>query len=128
VLRRLADYNPYDATVLNTLAWRLRLTDPVQALRYAERAVELAPKSARAAYTYADVLARNQQKELALRTIDHAIENHSSNPVLKLRRAEIYRLVDEPELAEKELRTLIASDAPQEIKDGASALLQEWGN
>jgi putative PEP-CTERM system TPR-repeat lipoprotein len=127
VLERLVAEHPDDIRVLNNLAWYTRLSNPGKSLAYAERAYKLAPESPRVLDTYAEALARNGQKDSALRFIDLAIDYAGSNAALKLRRAVILDVLGDREGAIAEVKTLISGGMPNHLDERARALLRGWG-
>ena len=126
-LKQIIAAAPNDVLALNNLAWAMRITDPAQALDYAARANKLAPDAVTVLDTYAEVLARNGQKDKALWAIDRAIEKSNGSPALKFRRAQINDLVGNRTAAVEELKALVKGDAPKAVKDAAEALLAKWG-
>ncbi len=89
VYERILEIDPRNGVALNNLAWYLRESDPAKALKYAERALTLAPKAAPLLDTYAMVLLANGEPEKALRQIQRAVEAAPKAPALQVHQARI---------------------------------------
>jgi putative PEP-CTERM system TPR-repeat lipoprotein len=127
MLQRILVEDPDNVVVLNDLAWHVRDADPAAALVHATRAYGLAPESVSILDTYADVLARNQQKELAIEIMERALRLDGNNATLKLRYAQVLELVGERARAVEEAEKIAGGrDVPKAIQDRAAALLDRW--
>lgn len=125
-LEQVVTEDPANIAALNNLAWYLREQQPQKALGYAKKAYQLAPASGLVLDTYAEVLARNGEGDLALRAIDRAIAAAQDKSGLRLRRAEILFLLGERERAVKEAQEVAAGGEGQ-ASSKARALLKSWG-
>lgn len=68
-----------NVAALNYLAWTLREEQPEKALRYAEKARDLAPDSAQVLDTLAMVQLQNRQLKRASRSIERAVQKSPNN-------------------------------------------------
>ena len=123
---RILEKEPDSVPALNNLAWHLRKTVPKKSLVYAKQAYELAPDSLAVVDTYAEVLARNGNVDLALLLIDGQIRKIPGQSVLALRRAEILHFAGEQARALEELEALLLSTASEDIKAEARTLIAKW--
>lgn|GEM_PF-7124821 len=126
ILSEAVQRSPGDAETLNNLAWVLRRDDPGRALKYAQMAYQLQSTSVVVLDTYAEVLARNNQPELAKQMIDSALHNSGRSPGMALRRAEILHLVGEREAANSALNEVLASTSSKAIRDQVDAISAQW--
>ena len=80
-------YSPDDFVLLNNLAWHLRESSPARALRYSDKAVQLAPDVPSVIDTRAMVLLANGELDRAIRASDRLIDRSPSDPVYNYHRA-----------------------------------------
>lgn len=78
--KKVLKYSENNLVALNNFAWYRRKSDPKQALKYAEKAYALAPKSAPLMDTLGIVLLHNGDTDTALRMIERALDVHPDNP------------------------------------------------
>lgn len=81
--REVLSIQPGNVLALNNLAWTLRDVDPEQAVALAQRANELAPDNAAILDTYGWVLHLAGQHQLALDTLNKALELDPGNPEIE---------------------------------------------
>lgn len=96
-----------NADALNVLAWDLRHADTAEALQYARRASELAPRSAKALHTLAlvEYIAENYRR--AARAAERALDEDPNNLSLKYHSAMIDAARGEKTLAASKLRAVL---------------------
>lgn len=78
IYEKILEISPNNALALNNVAWLSLDSDPQKALRYAEKAYDIAAKSTRVIDTYSMALLKNGEPERALRLLEKALE---SNPL-----------------------------------------------
>ena len=110
---------------LNNLAWSLRDEQPDKALEYAERAAELAPNSSRVRDTFAVVLLKNGEIDLAKRNIEKALAIKPKNPSFLYHSAMIDVAAGDKALAIKTLQALLVEGNDFAEKAEAQKLLSE---
>lgn len=79
--------SPRNWISLNNLAWYLRESDPKRALRYAEKAYEVANESPEVIDTYVTLLTLNGDFMLAERRIEEAVQKFPGNKAILLKKA-----------------------------------------
>lgn len=81
--------NPEYVPALNNLAWIIRDSQPDAALKFAEKAAELAPNSASVLDTYGWILHLNGQSQKAASILDKALEIEPENTEIQNHRSQI---------------------------------------
>ena len=93
---------------------------------HSDKALELAPNSAVVLETRAVVLAQDGQPTAALDAIDDALRISNGAPLVMLRRAEILYLNGDRDSAIVELKELLNSDVPEDVRQRANTFLSLW--
>lgn len=114
---RLSTQRPNDPMVLNNLAWVLVSRGKPGALGYAERAAELAPRSASVLDTLALAQAADKQFPKAIATQRKAIEIAPGDMTLRLNLARIALQAGDKTLAKGELDRLAAAGLKPPLSD-----------
>jgi predicted Zn-dependent protease len=122
---KLLSLAPDNLVALNNLAWYLRDRDPKKALEYAEKAHELAPKSAAILDTYALALLANGDTAKALRQIERAVQAEPDNPSLQLHHAQILAAAGQKEQAVSTLKSLLQERKTFPEREEAETLLEK---
>jgi putative PEP-CTERM system TPR-repeat lipoprotein len=115
--------NPRNVVALNNLAWIMRDSDPQQALEYARAAADVAPENAAVLDTLAIVELKNGNTEMAMRSIERALDKAPGQPSLMFHRAQIEQAAGQPDKALATLTTLLATKTEFPERDEARALL-----
>ncbi|MBK1722328.1 XrtA/PEP-CTERM system TPR-repeat protein PrsT [Thiocystis violacea] len=115
---------PDNSIALNNLAWLLQEREPVQALEYARRAHELAPKSADIADTLAVLLMRNGDLREAGRMSDLALAADAENGSMLFHKAQILEKGGKRAQAERVLETALKVGGTFEERAEAEAMLK----
>jgi putative PEP-CTERM system TPR-repeat lipoprotein len=123
--QRVLEKDEQNVTALNGLAWHLRESQPAKALRYAERAAELAPDSVLVMDTLAVVLLNNGQVEHAKRTIERVYQKEPNAPTVRYHRAMIDAAAGEKAAAIRALQALLNDGGNFSEKAEAQQLLAE---
>jgi putative PEP-CTERM system TPR-repeat lipoprotein len=123
--KAVLEHDTDNVVALNNLAWLLREVDPVQALGYAQSAVEIQPESSSVLDTLAVLQLENNEPEKARRSIELALSKNSSDPGSRYHSAMIYVAVGDSDGAIKTLKALLeeGQDFPQ--RGEAQKLLDE---
>jgi putative PEP-CTERM system TPR-repeat lipoprotein len=124
-LRRIVAADPNNVYALNNLAWYLRQSSTLEARRFAERLIELAPNEPTIVDTYAAVLAEARDYPTALRALDRAIDRGRDVEALRLRRAETLHQSGDTAAAIQELERVLNSAPPPAVKARAEKMLAE---
>ena len=124
-LRRIESLDSKNVYALNNLAWYLRKSTPVEARRYAERAVEVAPDQSTIVDTYAAVLSEQREYSMALRVLQQAIDRGEDVAALRLRRVDVLRSKGDRDEAINELEGLLAGAPPPNLRERAEKELAE---
>lgn len=118
--------DPKNYVAHSDLAWYLASKDRRAALMHSDKALELAPNSAVVLETRAVVLAQDGQPTAALDAIDDALRISNGAPLVMLRRAEILYLNGDRDSAIVELKELLNSDVPEDVRQRANTFLSLW--
>jgi Tfp pilus assembly protein PilF len=110
---------------LNGLAWHLRNRQPAKALKYAERAAKLAPKSALVMDTLAVVQLKNGQVQRAKRSIARVYQKKPNEPAVRYHRAMIDAAAGDKSAAIEALESLLGEGSEFAEKAEAQQLLAE---
>ncbi len=123
-LKRILQQNPAQIDALNDLAWMLRKKDPDKALKYAEKAMEIAPRAGMIADTLAMVLLERGERGRAMAVMKPVAEKYNL-PSVQYHWARIlaanHRKQDAAEVLEKLLKT--PASFPE--RDEAQRLLEK---
>jgi len=94
---------PENAAALNNAAWLLNRAKLPDALKYAQKAVQLAPKEPAFMDTLAEIYVANGQTAKALEIQKAAVAGEPGNPEHRLHLARIYLAVGDKQMARQEL-------------------------
>jgi putative PEP-CTERM system TPR-repeat lipoprotein len=124
---RVIEQAPDHVIALNNLAWLLRKEDPAKAVKYGERALELAPAMPAVMDTLGTLLLDQGQTERALRLFQQASEKAPEHLEIRYHLAQALAQSGDKEQARKILKEVLAVQKPFTEKQGAEALLQSLG-
>jgi putative PEP-CTERM system TPR-repeat lipoprotein len=110
-LQKILEAQPDNMLALNDLAWMLRKENPAQALEYAEKAVNQAPKSPAFLDTLAMILLEKSQPDRALSLMQQAYSYARTNPEIRYHLALAYAKNGRSEDARKVLTELLSDKA-----------------
>ncbi len=113
VLKRILTIDPGNSPAMNNLAWELRDSNTQQALDYARKAHQIEPNSLDILDTLTEVLTHNRSYDEAIRYASKAIDISDNPAPILLRRAEIYVLAGNLDLASMDLQAIVTSDLPE---------------
>jgi putative PEP-CTERM system TPR-repeat lipoprotein len=119
--------DPEDVLALNDLAWELRAEQPARAIKYAERAVALAPDVPQVLDTLAAILLEQGQANKALKMLDQAQQRWPESPLIRYRLAVAQDQQGDPAAAVKTLQELLGGKAQFAERKDAEALLAKLG-
>ncbi|MDZ7829203.1 MAG: tetratricopeptide repeat protein [Halofilum sp. (in: g-proteobacteria)] len=123
--RSALEADPESATAMNNIAWLLRERDPDEALRLAERAVELQPASAAVRDTLGMVLLARGEPEAAVESFRAGLARASDSPDLNHHLARALVAAGRQDEAREPLRRALESGASFAGRAEAEALLEE---
>lgn len=123
--RKILDLEQDNLNALKNLAWLQRRSDPKQALKYAERAMEIRPESATLTDLLAMVLLTNGEADKARRYSARALERKPGDPTLKYHNAMILAASGDTSLAADQLTSLLAEDVNFSERADAVMLLAQ---
>lgn len=112
-----------NVVALNNAAWLLNEVDSERALRYASRAVELAPDSAPVFDTLGWVQLRNGRADEALPNLEKAAQISPHEPEIRYHLAVAQSMTGNHRAAREMLQTLLVEERPFSSRDAAKALL-----
>jgi putative PEP-CTERM system TPR-repeat lipoprotein len=125
---KVIEQAPNNVLALNNLAWLLRQENPAEAVKYAERALAVAPDSATVKDTLGMILLDQGQTGRALGLLKEAAAKASDNLSTQYHLALALTRSGDKEQARKILKALSAEQKPFSEKPEAEALLQSLGN
>lgn len=113
-----------NSTILNNLAWAYnQQNNPKKALKTAEKAYNLAPKSSAVADTYGYILLKNGNKPESLKVLKQASSLNPLSPEIQLHLAEAY-IANQQTLPAKDILEQLVSKESTE-KEKATQLLEK---
>lgn len=116
--------DPDNVVALNEIAWKLKDTAPGQALKYASRAYQLAPESVSILDTLAYVQLKNNQIDLAERSIERALSKAPNNPSVRYHSAMIAEGSGDINEATRILSGLLRDETQFPERDEAERMLR----
>ncbi|MET0106709.1 MAG: XrtA/PEP-CTERM system TPR-repeat protein PrsT [Sedimenticola sp.] len=125
VYRAVLNNDANNLTALNNLAWKLRDSNPGEALEYAEKANSIEPESGPILDTLALLLLKNGEIEKASRTIKRALEKTPDSPTLQYHSALIDVQAGREATARNTLQKLVGNAVVFPEKEDAKKLLGE---
>lgn len=125
-LRQIVAIDSNNLYALNNLAWYLRQSSTLEAKRFAEQALTLAPNEPTVVDTYAAVLAEARDYTAALRALDQAIDRGRDVEALRLRRAETLHQSGDQAAAVDELNRVLNANPSAAVKARAEKLLADY--
>ncbi len=114
-----------NVVALNNQAWHLRRTDPEEALSFARRAAELAPRAPAVLDTLAVVEYVNKEFAQAKRSIERALLGAPEDPSMRFHSAMIDVALNDRQKARATLERLLGEDTAFPEKAQAQVLLAE---
>ncbi len=121
---QLVKTSPNDLTVLNNLAWLLRDSDPGKALKYANRAVELAPSFPPVLDTRGTILLKQGHKNQALASLEEAVKYAPKDPDIRFHWIEALHAVGRTGEARQHLAKLLDESGKFRERVAAEKLYQ----
>lgn len=121
--------NPNNALAENNLAWTLsQLGKNAEALKHAEHAATLAPRSAQVLDTLGVVQMKSGKPEEAMTTLQKAVASGTPASLeIRFHLAQALAAVGKKADARDSLRAMLATDKPFEERDEAQKLLNQLG-
>jgi Flp pilus assembly protein TadD len=125
---KVVEQAPNNVVALNNLAWLLREDDPVNALRHAEQAMELAPNAPEVMDTLGMLLLEKDETKRGLRLLRKASDKAPNNPNIRYHFAQALAHSGDKAQARQVLNDLLNTKQPFAEKKEARALLQALSN
>jgi putative PEP-CTERM system TPR-repeat lipoprotein len=123
--QKILEIDEDNLVALNNLAWHLRDSHPEQALEYAQRANDIAPKNAAMMDTLAVVMLKNGQAKQAQRIMDRVLKLEPKNPTMRYHSAMIDTAAGDNSTAQMKLVALLDEGIDFPEKREAEKLLKK---
>jgi Flp pilus assembly protein TadD len=122
---KFLELSPDHPLAMNNLAWLLRKEDPVNALRYAERALEIAPEIAVVMDTLGTLLVEQNQVERGLQLLREASRKAPQDPAIRYHLAQALARSGNTQEAQTLVSQLLQDQKPFAEREEAQALLRQ---
>lgn len=123
--RQILKSQPDNVLALNNLAWLLREQTPEEALRYAEKAAELAPQAGAVRDTLGVILLQQGAHARAVIELREAVKLSDNAPGIRLNLAKALVAQGEIDAAKAELRQVLQQHPDFRDQDQVQQLLEE---
>ncbi|MDQ2696456.1 MAG: PEP-CTERM system TPR-repeat protein PrsT, partial [Pseudomonadota bacterium] len=117
--------HPDNVIILNNLAWLYHQTGDARGVKYAEKAVEIAPDRPEVTDTLGWILVQSDQTRRGLVLLQQAVVQAPHHPEIRFHLAVAYDKAGRPEEARRELERVLGSNQPFDGVEQARALLDK---